>query len=267
MNLSDRYRILRYSIGRNKLHKRQLDYINWFYNERPRLFQFKDRHRGEDCFIIGNGPSLNRMNLELLNDYYTFGLNKIYLIFDRVDLHITYHVSVNSLVIEQIEDQIHRLNCPKFFSYSNASRHSNLYDTYYLYTIGGVGNFQPDISCPVIEGGTVTYVAMQIAFYMGFKNVFLIGVDHNFAQTGSANEEQVMTGQDVNHFDPNYFSGQKWNLADLKSSEFGYSTAKLNYEYTERKIIDATVDGKLEVFDKMDFTEALKVAKKRQHKA
>ena len=42
------------------------------------------------------------------------------------------------------------------------------------------------------EGYTVTYYALQLAFAMGFQNVFLVGVDHSFKQTGKPNEKQRM---------------------------------------------------------------------------
>jgi len=263
MGLVEDMKVLRYTLGRYKEFKKQKDYITWFYDERPGLFKFKDIHKGEDCFILGNGPSLNKMDLIKLNDYYTFGLNKIFLIFKKVDLRLSYHVSVNKYVIEQSKDELLNLKCPKFLSYKGSNHILQYRDFYYLYTNGGVGGFQPNITNPLIECGTVTYVAMQVAYYMGFQNVFLIGVDHNFKQSGRANEEQVMAGPDLNHFDPNYFTGQKWNLADLKSSEFGYNQAKLWFEMNNRHIMDSTLEGKLSIFKKLDFVEALKIAKKK----
>jgi len=263
MNLKEDLQVIRYSLGRHKLHKKQKNYVSWYYNERPRLFKFKNIHEGEDCFIIGNGPSLNKMDLSLLNDYYTFGLNKIFLIFNRVDLRIKYYVSVNKLVIEQSYNDIAKLECPVFLSYPNTGpqRHSQE-NIYYLFTKGGTDGFQKLITEDVYEGGTVTYVTMQLAFYMGFRNVYLIGVDHNFIQQGNANSEQVLNGPDLNHFDPNYFSGMKWNLADLKSSELGYTYAKVNYDFHNRNIYDATVEGNLSIFEKVDFKDALNNAKK-----
>ncbi|MEM1218328.1 MAG: hypothetical protein AAGH79_05430, partial [Bacteroidota bacterium] len=74
-------------------------YFNWRRKEAPRLATFKDKHVGQDCFIIGNGPSLNKMDLSPLADYHTFGLNKIYLMEEKVDLNLSYLVSTNALVI------------------------------------------------------------------------------------------------------------------------------------------------------------------------
>ena len=62
---------------------RRINQYKWEKNESPRLDLFRNIHKDEDCFIIGNGPSLNKMDLGLLNDYYTFGLNKIYMLFEN----------------------------------------------------------------------------------------------------------------------------------------------------------------------------------------
>ena len=104
---------------------------------------------------------------------------------------------------------------------------------------------------------------MQLAYFMGFKNIYLIGVDHNFNQMGSPNETQKMEGNDPNHFDPNYFKGQEWQLADLEASEVSYVIANYYFSKDGRKIFDATLNGKLNVFDKIDFNEAIKLAKKK----
>ncbi len=45
------------------------------------LAALKDIHRGERCFIIGNGPSLKQTDLSRLKDEFTFGMNRFYLMF------------------------------------------------------------------------------------------------------------------------------------------------------------------------------------------
>ena len=242
-----------------------VDSMAWLHKERPLLRQFKDKHLGEDCFIIGNGPSLNKMDLSPLKEYHTFGLNKIHLLFDRQPLQLSYHVAVNPLVIEQMKPVLenHVFQCPSFISFK-ASRNI-INDRSHLFRLltNGVWSFYPDIANPIEEGYTVTFVAMQIAYYMGFKNVFLIGMDHNFQQKGKPNEEQLMESDDSNHFHPGYFKGQKWHLADLEGSEASYALAKHFFHQAGREIYNATVDGNLAIFPRMAFSDALSLAKKK----
>jgi hypothetical protein len=239
------------------------EYGVWYFRHSKRLLRFKDIHKDKGCFIIGNGPSLNKMDLRPLREYHTFGLNKIFLMFDRVDLNLSYHVAVNPLVIAQSVGEIEALSCPSFLSYRAAHgvvrhlKHINFIAT------GGPFTFCRDITKEISEGHTVTYVAMQIAYFMGFRNVFLIGVDHNFKVKGDPNELQVLEGPDLNHFDPSYFSSKEWHLPDLEGSELAYHLAKFHFNRSGRYIYDATVGGKLHSFPKISYEKALELCGKK----
>lgn len=240
-------------------------YLKWKKKYAKRLRQFHNIHKGQDCFIIGNGPSLKNMDLSPLVDYHTFGLNKIYLMRDLgVDLNLSYLVSVNRLVIEQSKEEFEKLTCPAFLSHTaSADIIEDKKHVHRLHTLN-TWSFYEDISQPICEGYTVTYVAMQLAYYMGFDRVFIIGVDHSFKQEGDSNETQTYEGSDQNHFHPDYFKGQKWQLADVYGSECSFHLAQYHFKKDKRLILDATVGGKLDVFPKVAFAEALKLAKKKR---
>ncbi len=243
---------------------RTINHRKWLQTEAPRLNIFHDIHKGQDCFLIGNGPSLNKMELRVLNDYYTIGLNKIFLLFERTGLSIDYHVCVNRFVIEQCTRDFLSMACPSFVSYKH--RNGMLEGSDKVFFVGDVHSrwkFFEDITTGISQGSTVTYAAMQVAFYMGFERVFLIGVDHNFAQKGTPHKVEIMKGDDNSHFDPGYFKGLKWQLPDLEGSEKAYRLAKFHFEKNNRYLMDATVDGKLTIFPKIRFEEALNIAKKK----
>ena len=220
-----------------------------------RLQAFRGRHAGERCVIIGNGPSLGRMDLAPLRGVVTFGLNRIYMMFDRLGFETTYHVVVNRLVIDQCAGELARLRMPQFVNWHVRDALPPAPNRYYVYdaykrTLG----FSTDASMCIWEGATVTYVAMQLAFYMGFEEVVLIGVDHNFKTKGEPHKVVESTGEDPDHFDPAYFGkGFKWQLPDLETSELSYRLADYHYRLHGRRIVDATVGGKLDVFPKADF--------------
>lgn len=241
-------------------------YLDWHYNYRTQIKKYYNIHKGEDCFIIGNGPSLNKMDLAPLNKYVLFGQNKIHMIFEKCRLNLSYHVAVNPLVIEQMQDVIasSSLGCPSFLSASSSRMFSQANTNVFKLHMDGPWTFSKDLSIPISEGFTVTFVSMQIAFYMGFRNVFLIGVDHNFKQAGKPNEKQEFKGEDINHFHPDYFKGQQWHLADVEGNDASYALAKHQFHSDGREIFDATVDGKLTLFEKVSFEEALKMAKPKK---
>jgi len=238
---------------------------SWVLRHRDRLMPFRNHYSGRDCFIVGNGPSLNQMDLSLLNEYHSFGLNKIFLLFDRSDFRPDFLVSVNKYVIRQSREYFENLDIPMFLSYRGSEdwRPKNK-RIHFIFGEGGDLRFDSHPLYGTYEGWTVTYVALQLAYYMGFENVFLVGVDHNFKAQGAPNELQKMEGADPNHFDPRYFQGHEWQLPDLAGSEMAYSMARFSFERRGRKIYDATIGGKCQVFPKISFEEALQMARKKE---
>jgi glycosyltransferase involved in cell wall biosynthesis len=219
------------------------------------LSRYKDKHRGQRCVIIGNGPSLNKMDLSFLKNEITFGMNRIYLLFDKWDFRPTYYVSVNPLVIEQSAEQICKIESPKFLGIKSLPYIRDHRDIIFLQSVRKQF-FSKDPRNALCEGHTVTYVAMQLAYFMGFSEVILIGVDHHFKSQGPANQEVVSEGNDENHFHPHYFGkGVRWNLPDLEKSEVAYRLAKQAFEADGRRIMDATVNGRLNIFPKADYKQ------------
>jgi len=225
-----------------------------------RMGLFRNRHKGQRCVIIGNGPSLNKMDLSFLENEITFGMNRIFLLFDTWKFRPTYYVSVNPLVIEQSAEEILKIDAPKFLSHKGIPFFNDPGEIHFLQSIPQ-WFFSKDPRNGICEGWTVTYVAMQLAYFMGFEEVVLIGVDHHFFTQGDPNKEVVSEGDDPNHFHPDYFGkGVRWHLPDLERSEGSYRMAKQAFEAENRRIIDATVGGKLAVFPKADYRELFHVA-------
>jgi hypothetical protein len=226
----------------------------WRRDTNRRLLALKDTHRGERCFIIGNGPSLKQTDLSRLKNEYTFGVNRIYMLFPELGFTTSYYVSINDLVIEQCAADIQNLKLPVFVSWRSHRWLQPADNIYFLYTSYTGPGFTRQMTGRIWEGATVTNVALQIAFYMGFHKVILIGVDHNFVTQGKPNTTVVSQGDDPNHFSPGYFGkGFRWQLPDLETSERGYSMARQAYEQDGRQVVDATIDGKLRVFPRVAY--------------
>jgi hypothetical protein len=224
---------------------------------RAHIRSFKNRHAGGRCIIIGNGPSLRETDLGLLRGEITFGLNRIYLMFDELGFETTYLTAVNELVVEQCAEDFRNIEAPFFTTTPNREYMGEGANAIYLNPLAGP-RFVTDVAHGVWVGGTVTYAAMQLAYYMGFSEVILIGVDHRFASKGPANKAIVSTEADQNHFDPRYFGpGFRWQLPDLETSEIAYTLARQKFEKNGRRIIDATVGGALEIFPKSTLETAL----------
>ncbi len=236
----------------------------WRRESIRRLAALKDTHKGERAFIIGNGPSLKQTDLTKLKNEFTFGMNRIYLMFPELGFSTSCLVSINDLVIEQCAAEMAALDLPKFFAWRSHRYFANLPNSSFifhlssfptfLYTTYTGPKFSRDVRGRVWEGATVTNVALQLAFHMGFEKVVLIGVDHNFASKGDANQTVVSDGDDPNHFSPAYFGkGFRWQLPDLDTSEIGYRFARQAYQKAGREVLDATIGGKLTIFPKVNY--------------
>ena len=220
-----------------------------------RLRAFHKVHRGKRCFVLGNGPSLKRTDLSLLAGEFSFATNRIYLGFDESAFRPSYYVCCNELVVEQCASEIAQLEMPKFIAWHNRELIEYTRDMVFLWTRSGLRSwFYTDLAEGCWEGSTVTMVCLQLAYYMGFSEVVLVGVDHSYQFEGRPHEAVVSQGDDPNHFNANYFGkGFKWHLPDLQGSELSYRVARHMFELDGRRIVDATIGGKLQVFEKVDY--------------
>lgn len=232
------------------------------WKSRKRLQGWKNRFAGEKAVILCNGPSLNMVNLESLSNsrVFTFGLNKINLLFGRTDFRPSVIVAVNPNVVEQNFKYYNRTNIPLFIDSNSKKWMKFRNNVHFLHSAATNGKFAKDCSVSINQGHTVTYIAMQLAFHMGFKKIALVGCDHNFTTKGPSNKTIIAGSYDPNHFDPKYFAnGVKWQLPDLTSSQLHYEIAKDTFERHNRKIINCTEGGNLNVFTRQPLDEFLTV--------
>lgn len=226
----------------------------WRRESRRRLAAQEDSHKGERCFVIGNGPSLKHTDLSKLKNDFTIGMNRIFLAAEELGFLPDILVCVNDLVVEQSVPEFQALQMPKFFSWRARKWLSMDPWTHFIYTTYTSPKFATDVCGRVWEGATVTNVCLQLAYHMGFTEVILIGVDHSFATKGSPNTTIQSQGDDPNHFSAAYFGkGFRWQLPDLETSEMGYRMARKAYEADGRRVLDATIGGKLDIFEKVDY--------------
>lgn len=233
-------------------------------NER-RLAKYRNFHQGQRVFILGNGPSLNLCDLTSLKNEITIGVNSIFLNYDRMGFHPTYYVVEDVFVGEDRANEINSYRGPtKFFGnylkYCLDEEISTLwlnvrfrYDNY-----PGFPHFSTDALRMVWVGGTVSYINLQLAYYMGFSEVYLVGFDHSYTiptEAKMSGTEIISTSADPNHFHPDYFGeGYRWHDPMVDRMEQAYRKAKRYFEADGRKIYNASVGGKLEVFERVDFS-------------
>ncbi len=207
--------------------------------------------------VIANGPSLSNTSLQGLEDTVKIGMNRIYLS-DREDLKVDVLVVINELIVEQYSEELINLDIPvvtkwRFRSYFPSDT-SNVF--YVSPSFLGLRLAWPN---SVLIGHTVTNVALQLALGSGAREIFIVGMDHNF-NTSRLDRNRIEIREDevdTNHFLPNYFpKGSKWETPDLISSELEYQNIKKFAEKNGVKIWDSTIRGKCDIFNKLEWKEA-----------
>lgn len=245
-------------------------------SEESAICAYKNKHQGQVGVIVANGPSLNNINLEKLKQYVTIGMNRIYLMYDKSDFRPDYYCLEDHMVAEDNAAEISSLEgsvmfIPKDLSYcikDNANiLYTNLIRRYRR--AKQKSKFSTDFSEKTYWGGTVTYYALQLAYYLGFKKIYIVGLDHSYSRPDYAKGKNKVTSQgaDVNHFDPRYFGkGKRWHAPDnlVDRMEISYREAKRIFEESGRQIINATPKSKLseDVFPKTDFESVPELADK-----
>jgi glycosyltransferase involved in cell wall biosynthesis len=234
--------------------------------------EFRDRHRGERVVIIGNGPSLNQLDLSLLADIPTIAVNAIFLAADRMGFDPSYYVVEDTAVLRDNLEQIKGYKAGhRFFPSIYRDQIGQTPNTSYFRMNTGfyegrspafcVPRFSTDASQRLYSGQSVTIINLQLAYYMGFSEVILIGMDFSYTVPDSAIVEGnriLSQGDDPNHFHPDYFGkGKVWKDPKLDRVLANYQLAKLMFEADGRRIVNATHGGKLELFDRVEFRRAI----------
>lgn len=229
-----------------------LDPESW--RSRRRLRRWRDRYPGGHAVILCNGPSLLAVDFDRLarSGVFCFGLNKINLLFDRTAFRPSCVVGVNPFVLEQNADFFNATELPLFLD-AVGRRWVRRRDNVAFLHSTEMSRFARDCSVSVHQGYTVTFVALQLAFHMGFRQVALVGADHRFATPGPANMTVTAGAVDESHFAPEYFSGgMRWQLPDLFQSEVAYTLARDTFDAAGGRVWNATAGGALEVFPRCD---------------
>jgi hypothetical protein len=227
----------------------------YWYSD-TRLLALKNRHKGETCVIAGNGPSLRKTDFSLIKDLPAFGTNRIYLGMEELGFSPMYYVMVDSLMREQFWDEVKGLPMTKFVTHNGGGVRSPAEtDAIFLRTRplrGASVYFSTNPVEGICVGTSVVFSCLQLAFWMGFGRVLLIGVDHNYSREESKITEQENSEQ--GHFIKGYYpKGAKWvshSEETVRFSELLYALSDHWFRGHGRAIVDCTVGGMCPVFCK-----------------
>jgi len=146
------------------------------------ISRFHNKHKGETCLLVGNGPNLLKTPPEEF-DYLSIGSNTI---FWYAGWRPTYYVAVDSCIMRDYWDDLCRYDdIPKFVPTPNLDKWSrpNFYRFYHrpgpLWPRCGRTLWPSNLLDETgITFSNVMHVQMQLAHFMGFTTMLIIGMEH-----------------------------------------------------------------------------------------
>ena len=129
-----------------------------------KICEFNNAHEGKRVFILASGPSLGDVDMSLLSRRLVIGLNRSALIFP--DTH--YHGTMDQRLFDEHPDVLRQTR----FLFTLTGRPLGI-----PLTLLGSEGFSCDLEQGIYSGYTVSYFALQVAVYMGFKEVVYVGLD------------------------------------------------------------------------------------------
>jgi hypothetical protein len=227
-----------------------------------RLLSHKNKHRGQRAFIICNGPSLKQIDMRRLKDEITIGCNGIFLMYDQIGFRPTYYTVEDTLVAEDRANEINAMRgttkmIPLDLNYCLKPDEDTIFINFVRDYNKKIPEFSSNFARHVFWGGTVTYLGIQLAYYIGCREIYLIGLDHSYQVSGNV-KGTIITSQedDVNHFHPDYFGrGYRWHLPRVDRMEIAYSQAKKFFDERGVTILNASAETKLDIFPRISYEE------------
>lgn len=229
-----------------------------------KLTSYKGKYTGKRCFLVGNGPSLKAEDLTMIhnNGDITFAFNRVYNIFEDTSWRPTFYISQDEKMLSGCQDIVNTLELPcKFIPIQLHWHHDiNINNAVYFNMNWQQAEkpmefgFSDDIAHEIYCASTGMYTAAQMAAYMGFSEIYFIGVDHHF-QTSINNKGDIVVDNTVKDYFSDKYNVDKDNLyiPNTEKSTLTYVAMKKHCDERNIKVFNATRGGKLEVFPRVDF--------------
>lgn len=228
------------------------------------IAQYKGKFSGQRCFLIGNGPSLRAEDLTMLHNagIPTFGFNRIYNIFDQTPWRPTFYISQDEKMLSGCAETVNALDLPsKFIPLQLNWWHGIRIEKALYFNILNQQEedprnflFSDDAAKGIYNSSTGMYTAAQLAAYMGFSEIYLIGVDHHF-RISQNNKGEVIVDNSVKDYFSEKYNEDKANLyiPNTEKSTLTYVAMKHHCDRRGIRVYNATRGGKLEVFPRVEF--------------
>ena len=268
-----------YGYYKPRLSKTKLLTKKFVAGDRHFIKSLHNKFNGRRCFVIGNGPSLSRMNLDLLVNEVIIGSNGVYKLFEKFKFRPNYLLFQDSRTILGKAKEINELNgIPKLVALNASHLVKRDKFTYFFNLVhhlgweniqtssaeerkGNAPFFSNNFGEVVSNMGNVTHTGIQLAFFLGCNPVYLIGCDHSMIDLMKDFEPGHVKITKENlpifqkyHFTKNYYKiGDEIGIPFIELENIGYKTCLDFFDSAERQLLNAGIDSRVPSIPKVDF--------------
>ncbi|MCF8262629.1 MAG: DUF115 domain-containing protein [Melioribacteraceae bacterium] len=229
--------------------------------------KLKNIHKGKRAFLIGNGPSLNRLPLYLLRNEHSIGFNRINLLEERLNWVPNFYCTIDDRVlldsVDEIQNNLSKYEAaflPDIHPYNINFKKKFVEKDNLFWLFLEKLNFSMNLPYAGINK-TVANVGLQILAYLGFSPIYIIGVDLDYKSQVSAKNETTRDvvandDDDPNHFDPRYFGkGRNYHQPRMEETFLKFDDARKFFDSQNINVFNAGIGGKLESFKRVKFED------------
>jgi len=236
------------------------------------LYQLRNCHAGRRGFILGAGPSMKIEYFDLLQNEITFAFNKIYRLFDRITWRPTYYMIIDKEIATEIKEELLDSEIETIYAGDNTrsvflnSEKVVYFRRKYLKSTGDVPGFEGELrKGPLHACYTVTYDAFQLAWFMGIREFYTLGIDANY-KIGDIKDSSNIHGHLTvakadpgdSYFDPDLFrQGETMVLPRVDMQMRAYICARNFIERNGGVVYNAATESPLEIFPKKSLHSVL----------
>jgi hypothetical protein len=256
------------SIGINLLESKNLYYNN----------QLKNKYAEKRCFVVGNGSSLNKMDLKKLKDEYVFVVNNFILHKDFRLINPAFYVNIEPVSLlnsysknnyyhphkfyPKIDKTFKNLDTLMFFEFSSKQfiEEKGFFKEQKVFFLRSneesleaqeEKELQDDFTKPHSFGDGVIWTSVALASYMGFNPIYIIGCDVDSFSNKSVRRfypPVVPNEEDRDHDNEyyaygNYSSLKRWRIVVSHLRKRGI------------KIYNAGIGGENDTCERVDFNK------------
>jgi len=229
-------------------------------NKERRLDALKNKHKDEDCFVLGNGPSLNKVDLTKLQGHPIIACNEIWQYYHEGKLPVlpTYYcTSCNKAYVGRPPncngvELVKKMGSIKVFAIPRGYPQLAEQADYYTFLaknpplFNSKDDWDPEMRRWPATTTVITDICLPLAYYMGCNRIFLMGVDLDSSKGHCYDLEEHPLGTD--EFNVEY------HIGDTERDATAFKIFQLYKEIFEEAgvtIYNASPGGKLDIFPRV----------------